>query len=71
MTVAPLGPVASTVMSAGSASWGEVVSRLIVTDPDEVIEAQSIESGPQSDVPHTHPPAFWFIFWGEFAERAS
>ena len=36
MTVAPLGPVASTVMSAGSASWGEVVSRLIVTDPDEV-----------------------------------
>jgi dipeptide/tripeptide permease len=19
----------------------------------------------------SHPPAFWFIFWGEFAERAS
>jgi POT family proton-dependent oligopeptide transporter len=22
-------------------------------------------------VPNTHPPAFWFFFWGEFAERAS
>ena len=22
-------------------------------------------------VPTTHPPAFWFIFWGEFAERCS
>jgi POT family proton-dependent oligopeptide transporter len=22
-------------------------------------------------VPDTHPPAFWFFFWGEFAERSS
>jgi POT family proton-dependent oligopeptide transporter len=27
------------------------------------------ESG--ADVPTGHPPAFWFIFWGEFAERCS
>jgi POT family proton-dependent oligopeptide transporter len=24
-----------------------------------------------SQVPTSHPPAFWFFFWGEFAERAS
>jgi len=24
-----------------------------------------------ADQPQGHPPAFWFIFWGEFAERAS
>jgi POT family proton-dependent oligopeptide transporter len=30
------------------------------------------EPKPQTaTVPTSHPPAFWFIFWGEFAERAS
>lgn len=24
-----------------------------------------------TQVPASHPPAFWFFFWGEFAERAS
>jgi dipeptide/tripeptide permease len=26
---------------------------------------------PSPTAPATHPPAFWFIFWGEFAERSS
>jgi POT family proton-dependent oligopeptide transporter len=25
----------------------------------------------QTPVPNTHPPAIWFFFWGEFAERCS
>jgi dipeptide/tripeptide permease len=25
----------------------------------------------QTPVPNTHPPAIWFFFWGEFAERSS
>src|SRR3954468_13628189 len=27
--------------------------------------------GTGKPVPTGHPPAFWFIFWGEFAERCS
>lgn len=26
---------------------------------------------PAAPVPDTHPPAIWFFFWGEFAERSS
>ena len=26
---------------------------------------------PSPGVPTTHPPAIWFFFWGEFAERSS
>jgi dipeptide/tripeptide permease len=26
---------------------------------------------PRRDIPDTHPPGFWFFFWGEFAERSS
>jgi dipeptide/tripeptide permease len=33
------------------------------------VSAQSDEF--RSPAPTTHPPAFWFIFWGEFAERCS
>ena len=32
------------------------------------------EAEPQADIPTTsqsHPPAIWFFFWGEFAERSS
>ncbi len=28
-------------------------------------------TGPTKKVPDTHPPAIWFFFWGEFAERSS
>src|SRR6202008_3608246 len=26
---------------------------------------------PPADAPARHPPAIWFFFWGEFAERSS
>jgi dipeptide/tripeptide permease len=29
------------------------------------------DSAPAAKVPTSHPVAFWFFFWGEFAERAS
>ena len=36
--------------------------------------SQSTNLNPETapaNVPDTHPPAIWFFFWGEFAERSS
>jgi dipeptide/tripeptide permease len=32
---------------------------------------ESLAAPPAEAVPNTHPPAIWFFFWGEFAERSS
>src|SRR5262249_40997694 len=34
-------------------------------------EPFSEENSSASSVPTSHPPGFFFIFWGEFAERCS
>jgi POT family proton-dependent oligopeptide transporter len=39
------------------------------TEPEPA--TTDIQTGPLEGAPTGHPPAFWFIFWGEFAERCS
>jgi dipeptide/tripeptide permease len=43
------------------------------TEPEPTTPVGDISSdnGSVTSVPTGHPPAFWFIFWGEFAERCS
>jgi POT family proton-dependent oligopeptide transporter len=38
---------------------------------DRPAEVSAGTPGKSAAQPKGHPPAFWFIFWGEFAERAS
>lgn len=38
---------------------------------NDTAKSTTAASRDMGSVPNTHPPAFWFFFWGEFAERAS
>jgi POT family proton-dependent oligopeptide transporter len=40
-------------------------------DPQEDFVAQAVHTPVSSHIDNHHPRGFWFIFWGELAERAS
>src|SRR5207244_8468112 len=42
-----------------------------VTPTPEVLEPLTPVADAPSQAPAKHPPAIWFFFWGEFAERSS
>src|SRR5438105_12800590 len=58
----------------GAAPFGHCTTRggakmSVTNSKDETATAADKQAG--AAVPDTHPKAFWFIFWGEFAERSS
>src|SRR6266542_5509091 len=67
---APNGPNENITTSPATDPAAQLAASSAETAPTPAVAAAAQQTGFWQFI-RSHPPGFWFIFWGEFAERCS